>query len=218
MEVNLIVDDRERKVFDHLANVFSTENTIRSSGRITYDIERLDVADYQVRINGKIVAIIERKSLDDYAASIKDGRTSNKDKLIAMREQTGCKVYYIIEGALEPSYTREFSGIKFSSILSSIRRLEILHDFHILYALHPRSMCKSLKFLCEVYSRLDIDTQTIMGTAEAITKSKPDQQTVENNQLLKIWASIPGISKYQLKYLRENSPFEIFWTKTWIWK
>lgn len=66
-----------------------------------------------------ILEIFERKTLADYAASFKDGRHANKEKLLNMRSVTGCNVYYIVEGpCLAP--TDKIGGIKYSSIEASM--------------------------------------------------------------------------------------------------
>lgn len=64
-------------------------------------VEQMTVGDYAVvGPEGNMLAIFERKSLLDAAASLRDGRWANRDKLYQLREQTGCAVLFIIEGSI----------------------------------------------------------------------------------------------------------------------
>lgn len=117
--VKLIIDARERNVLRHTTELAAAK----------YEIKTITVGDYAL-INentNEIMAIIERKSLEDYAASIKDGRHSNKEKLIDLREKTGCRIIYIIEGPAFPAGGELFGRIPYSHIESSIFHL-ILRD------------------------------------------------------------------------------------------
>ena len=66
---------------------------------ISVRAETITTGDYVVvSPTNEYLAVIERKSLDDYAASIKDGRIRNTQKLVELRRKTGCKIIYLIEG------------------------------------------------------------------------------------------------------------------------
>lgn len=188
MNITLLVDDREKKIFPELKTVFLEANTFKASGCISYDIRRLETADYIIESDGNILAAIERKTLKDYAASIKDGRHENKGNLVKL----GCKIYYIVEGAFEPQYSTQYEGMNYSSILSSIRRLEIIDNIHVIRTSSGLKTMQQLRFLCEVFSRMD--APAILGTSEAIAASRPDEDTVASQQIIAVWKSLPGIS------------------------
>src|SRR5882762_5214242 len=88
----LIIDTRESAVSCH-KDAFTM---------ITTEIAQIAVGDYAIlRQFGEqetIIAIFERKTYPDYGASLKDGRHQNKDKLLALRRKTNCRVFYIMEG------------------------------------------------------------------------------------------------------------------------
>jgi len=123
----LIIDNREKNVIRH-ADILA---------RVAYTREQLTVGDYVVTYTGldgieKIFAVIERKSLEDYAASFKDGRSDNKNKLLQLRDATKCKIFYIIEGNAYPRPNETFGRIPYYHIQSSIFHLQVEHDIMII--------------------------------------------------------------------------------------
>lgn len=118
----LIVDTRERNVLRH-AKEFED---------VSYEVKQITTADYVVTCGNNIVAAIERKSLEDYAASIKDGRSDNKKKLIELRKKTGCALIYIIEGDAFPRPNACYGNIPYKFIESSIFHLTVRDRITIL--------------------------------------------------------------------------------------
>lgn len=113
-DCTLVCDTREKNVLRHEKEF---ENT-------SIEIKQITTGDYVVLTpTGNILAVIERKSLEDYAASLKDGRCDNKQKLLMLRQQTGCRILYIIEGPAFPAPNDYFGNIAYKNIESSIFRL-----------------------------------------------------------------------------------------------
>lgn len=110
--LKLIIDARERHVLRH-----------PEISAIPHVVKQITVGDYALVHGTRIVAIFERKTYEDYAASFKDGRHTNKAKLIELRQQTGCRIIYIIEGKAFPRPDEYFSNIKYLNIESSIFHL-----------------------------------------------------------------------------------------------
>ena len=137
MAATLIIDDRERNVVRHERAFATTQHVIK----------RLIIGDYAIVSNADtILATIERKSLSDYGASLKDGRHDNKEKLIELRETTGCRIIYIIEGPEFPSTSSVFGGIPYGVIEGSMFRLMMRDNIMIMR------------------------TQDTLGTAEALAR------------------------------------------------
>jgi ERCC4-type nuclease len=111
----LIADHREHAVLKH-AKEFENVNL---------KVKQITVGDYVLCCNWNVVCVIERKSLEDYAASIKDGRADNKEKMLKLREETGCTVMYIIEGPEFPKPNDMYGGIPWKYIESSIFHLQV---------------------------------------------------------------------------------------------
>lgn len=108
MKLTLLTDSRERSLFEYLDNYdFITKAT-------------LTTADYAFITEDSVLEIFERKSLKDYADSFKDGRHDNKNKLLSMREKTGCNIYYVVEGIAPEDYSEKINGIPYSSIEASM--------------------------------------------------------------------------------------------------
>lgn len=124
----LIIDERERKI-----HAFT--NILKD---IDYEVKTINVGDYSLyRQTGdqiKVIAQFERKTLEDFAASFKDGRAMNKEKLITFREETGCKIIYIIEGEHETSPDTYYGNIAYKNIESSIFHLMVRDNFNVIWS------------------------------------------------------------------------------------
>lgn len=113
--MKLIIDSRESNVIRHSVEWKN----------ITYEvINNQTTADYViVDEKNNVLVVIERKSLEDFAASLKDGRSDNIGKLTKMREATGCRIVYIIEGPQSPNPTDLFGNTPYYNIESHIFHL-----------------------------------------------------------------------------------------------
>ena len=92
MTIRLFVDSREASVIAILRDLCA------------FETQNLDVGDFIICENDPThpFIIIERKTLDDLKSSIFDGRyREQKQRLMAMRNETNCHISYIIEGKCE---------------------------------------------------------------------------------------------------------------------
>ena len=103
--VYLIADQRERAVIPFLDDALQAH---------AYVVKTINSGDYLVCTRGpggpRVLAVIERKSLEDYAASFKDGRHANMEKLYALRSRSGCQVFLILEGPAFPVQQHQHLG------------------------------------------------------------------------------------------------------------
>ena len=162
----LIADARERNVLRH-------KNELAA---IKLEIKQITTADYVVIAPGSpdtILAVIERKSLDDYGASIKDGRHLNKEKLVAMRDKTGCKIVYIIEGPAFPKPTDRFGGIPYKHIQSSMFHLMIRENAVVIFTRDTLHTATTL-----VDFVLSMDTLLKRGYVGGVAPSAPIDELV----------------------------------------
>ncbi len=112
----LMIDHREKLVTQYKEEM----------SQINHTMTMLTTGDYCVLSpRGKILAIIERKTYNDFSASFKDGRSENVNKLIKLREQTGCTIMFIIEGKEFPDPQTLFANIPYRNIESSIFHMMI---------------------------------------------------------------------------------------------
>lgn len=172
----LIIDARERNVTRH-AKEF--EN-------ITYEIKQITTADYVVVTpNNNVLVAIERKSLEDYAASLKDGRTDNISKLIKMREETGCRIMYIIEGPPCPPPDAFFGNIAYKNIESSMFHLMIRDGVS---CIQTRDTLDTAKTLARLVLSMDTLIKACIGARIEATKqvqplaNKPLDEVVAREQ------------------------------------
>lgn len=129
----LVADNRERSVFNTLE--LEMKLAAEEGKPIDYELKTLTVGDYAIIENRteRLIAIFERKTLEkDFPASIKDGRYANKEKMIKAREKSNCRLYYLVEGPLNPPPTKKFSYIPYAIIESAIIHLEMRDGFHII--------------------------------------------------------------------------------------
>jgi ERCC4-type nuclease len=226
MSIVLTVDYREKAVFDAIGRQQLEPSAFKESIGIRVVYKTLPIGDYLIsytektdeiektegiegtdeierieRIEGTddscgILAVIERKSFADYAASIKDGRHENVNKLISLRESTKCDVFYLVEGTPNPALSKQFGRMDYKVILGSMRRLQILKNISIIESKNIQTTARELFFLCEVYSGLILadkikrDNVSFSGAMEA---SMPSKEDVMRRKLIATWKTLPGI-------------------------
>ena len=120
-DVYLVADTRERAVHPFL------ETEVQDHEWAT---RQVNTGDYLIcrraRAAGAepaILACIERKTYEDFAASFKDGRYENVQKMRDLRARTGCALYFFVEGPAFPNPNRRFARIPYSSILAAMTKL-----------------------------------------------------------------------------------------------
>lgn len=185
--IKFYYDTRERAIEDNIIAEFSKpHNFAVTKGTIELVKEQLDVADYLIVLDGKLAAVIERKTLKDYSASFKDGRSANKAKLINARNTSGCQIYYVVEGAINPDFHTEYAGIKYQNILASTNDLMIRDNIFVLRTIDATHTCKTLKMLCESYLRLqqkEAKKVSAEFAAETTTISDINDETINTNSV-----------------------------------
>ena len=147
MKVKLIIDDRERSIFPYLETELYN---------INYVVKRINVGDYSIiNSDNKILACFERKSLEDFSASIKDGRYSNKEGMIELRNKTGCRLFYIVEGDAYPKPNKTYGNIPYKYIESAIFHLMMRDGFYIIETNNILHTAQKLSRMVESIERLD---------------------------------------------------------------
>lgn len=120
----LLIDNRERKVYEgHLDRL----------AVVDYELLNLPTGDYIVTSSdNRPVAIIERKTYPDFAASLSDGRMSNREKMYAFREKFSCQVILLIEGEANPRH-ETVGGVGYANIRACIDHMMLRDDVHVVY-------------------------------------------------------------------------------------
>jgi len=148
-DIYLIVDTRERGVIP-----FVEDSLGRAPGAVPLNfahvVGQVNTGDYLIcrrGVNGGkpiVLAVIERKTHVDFAASFKDGRYENLNKMLAMRAATGCQLYYFVEGPAFPEPTRRFARIPFANIKAAEVDLQVVHKVFVVLTKDEQHTAASL--------------------------------------------------------------------------
>jgi hypothetical protein len=209
--IKLVADDRERLVIPHLYE------RVRDLGRneIELNVCRIQIGDYAIHQDGQILFSFERKSWSDMAASIKDGRKANIEKLITLRESVGCKLIYLIEGKARYAPDKKFGNIAFRNLQAHLDHSIVAHNIHVIYsdspcdtALRLVQFIRNYLSLPPIQPRLEqinnsvIDDVTPFVVDPNVASTTEDVLNVLNTVAPKtdlrviydIWCCIPGIT------------------------
>lgn len=205
--LELIVDNRERLVHPAINAAFMLDPIFRDRHTPAVILEQMTVGDYIIQLNKRPVAVIERKTLADFAASLKDGRDANTDKLFALAGQyERCDVFFIIEGKLGSGMETQVGHIPYKNILAAIRLLQIRRGVQLIHSKDVNDTALQLKFLCEVYSGMFIKGElTIEGASreDALDSIKPSEEEEISRTRVKMWATLKGVSLASAPYYLE---------------
>jgi len=216
----LYVDDRERSLHPALRAAISHEMLV---------FKRLERGDLAIGTETKLYAIFERKTLADYGASIHDGRTKNKQKMLDVRAATGCHVYYVIEGPLRPSATSEYGGTLWSSIKSSITHLMTEYGIMILrtankeetatemaelmasYAARPPSSeAGPVNVVTDAASAYEVNLgAVVVGRSDEVAMLNVRAQKTQLDRRVELWSSLTGFGTRTALRLAEFKPIEV---------
>lgn len=210
--VSLIIDDREQAIIPLVeANIENYLDKSIDTAPIITKIKRFNVGDYLIVCGKKLLAVIERKTLSDYSASFKDGRHLNKEKLLKIRELTGCDLYYFIEGDIKPKLTTKYANIPYKSILTSVNNLTIRDKIYVKRTTDKKHTIEELGYLTYCYAKLLPELVGIKdGGVEELDKIKLTPEQIMAKSIRKAWTSISFVSdaiavslmsKYKIKNL-----------------
>lgn len=194
---HLIIDTRERNVTRH-AHEFEG---------INYEIKQITTADYVITYGDSIVTAFERKSLEDFAASIKDGRSDNKKKLLELRKKTGCAIVYIIEGDPFPRPTECYGNIPYRFIESSIFHLMVRDNITVLRTQDTlgtaSALARFVQSMNTLVPKMDLNERKKNGGFPAddavteinITEELTRKHVRSDHEIAReLWSCFPGIS------------------------
>jgi ERCC4-type nuclease len=210
--VILFCDTRERAIQDSITAEFSKPpNFAKTKGEMVCEVKQVPVGDYAIEVEGQLMAVIERKTLKDYGASFKDNRHANKAKLINARNMSDCKIYYVIEGPLNPDYDSEFAGIKYKNILASIHDLMIKDGIFILRTQDGPHTARELRMLCESYIRTSLSEEaptarSVISYDEVLAGAKLTAEEKLTKCRIEAWRSMPGVGNPTAIYLATQYP------------
>ncbi len=187
--MELICDKRETKVLAHAKDLSAVKAEFLTVGDFILGIRRGETFIPLV--------IVERKTWSDLAASVKDGRIKNIEKLRKFREETGARIAYLLEGTPPRNPAALVDGIPLKNLRAHLDHL-LFRDGII--ELHSLSAADSLRRLLEFLSNLkkygeeraaasDPDSEKDGVAAAKVRRALTDEEVHD-----KIWATFDGIS------------------------
>lgn len=187
----LIIDTRERLVTRHQKEL----------AEINHEIIQITTADYVITRGDKIIVAIERKTLEDFAASLKDGRSDNKNKLFKLRDDTNCRIVYIVEGPAFPSPSETFGRIPYFAIESSIFHLMLRDGVTVLRTRDTLGTIQTLGRMIKSINNLQAPIDLTVGGVEPqkpvadIKKTLTQTISKTDHEICReMWSSFGGIS------------------------
>lgn len=191
--MKLIIDDREQKIIPFFQQDLDFE----------VEIKRIHIGDYAItEENDNVLFIFERKTWEDLASSIKDGRKNNVEKLLALRTETNCKIFYLIEGKSRYPLDKKFCRIPFKNLQSHLDHLIVRDNIHVIYSLNNEDTSNRLKeFIMNYLTIKETNSNSIQGGSEMLTKTIPKSDL---SILYDIWRCIPNITDKTTTLFLEN--------------
>lgn len=186
MSVEIIIDDRETAVIPFF-NEFPNPSA-------QFKVERINFGDYAVMYDDKILIIIERKTWKDLSASIKDGRKHNIEKLKKIRSDTGCQIFYLIEGNPIPKSTTKFARIPHKNLQAHLDHLILRDNVRVIYSKNQKGTVFRIFELVRNYLSIQPPLINLVEAAGGVEQLKKQVVSEEAN-IYKLWCAIPNITE-----------------------
>lgn len=167
--MQVIADDRERTLCD-MVRIACEEL------KVGFEIKRVEVGDFAIFMGDKLVMCCERKTWKDLAASMRDGRKHNVNKLIELRRITGCKLFYLIEGKSYMDPKLCISAIPFKNLMAHLDHLAIRDDIHIIHVSNAMEMSYRIAYLAINYLSIKRGSSSVTGGQANQSDNKDDEQ------------------------------------------
>ncbi len=190
--MKLIIDDRERCVIPFFKNEYDG---------IEIEIKRINIGDYAIFDGTQLLFIIERKTWKDLAASIVDGRKENINKLLLAREETNCKIVYLIEGKARHAASKKFNRIPYKNLQAHLDHLIMRDNIYIIYSNNLEDTAERLIEFTNNYAPLKKNEPPAIISRPSATggeeKSFSLTQKFTKSELeitYAVWRCVPGIT------------------------
>lgn len=219
----LVVDSREQAIYPYM------DGEIHKFGQaIEWVRDVLDAGDYAIidKVNGRTLAVFERKTLPDFAASFRDNRINNREKMIALRNQCGCRLAFLVETKEIPSPDTPIGKYgthktTYGNIESSIFHMFVRDQISTFFTKSTSDtiqflfrFMKSMATLLKKCKLSDIHPQITSGDSEPQSSESTVKQVVKNlttktektepDIVKNIWRQIRGVADSTVGILMEN--------------
>nr|CAD7112275.1 EP364R CDS [African swine fever virus] len=180
----LVADHREHHVIPFLkTDLHHIYQNPTQKKQISLEIKQLFTGDYLIcKSPSTILACIERKTYKDFAASLKDGRYKNRQKMLSLREQTKCQLYFFVEGPAFPNPQKKINHVTYASIITAMTHL-MVRD-HI-FVIQTKNEAHSSQKLVQLFYAFSKEMVCVVPTSLTPT---------DEELCIKLWSSLSGIS------------------------
>ncbi|QII88581.1 pEP364R [African swine fever virus] len=180
----LVADHREHHVIPFLKTDFHHmhQNPIQKNQALL-EIKQLFTGDYLIcKSPSTILACIERKTYKDFAASLKDGRYKNRQKMLSLREQTNCQLYFFVEGPAFPNPQKKINHVAYASIITAMTHLMVRDH---MFVIQTKNEAHSSQKLVQLFYAFSKEMVCVVPTSLTPT---------DEELCIKLWSSLSGIS------------------------
>ncbi len=182
--MNLIIDNRERKIIKELENKIPNE----------YDLQNLDVGDFLYKINDNPYMIIERKTVDDLSSSIKDGRYKEQKIRLINEKNKNIIILLLIEGNIDI----KTGGIPKSTLNSVVINSMVRDGIYVYNSKDINDTCNTIIKIKKLIEKNGIQLfkpiiNNSVDYVSCIKKNKKENMTPKVCYLNQL-SQIPGVS------------------------
>ena len=185
-KIKIIIDDREQSIIPFFNGYDIPDN-------MEVCVRRVNVGDYNVVYKGNVLFSIERKTWKDLASSIKDGRKNNINKMVELRKNTGCSLFYLIEGNPVPSRDSKFCRIPYKNLRSHLDHLMFRDNVFTIHSKSQKNTVFRIIQLIENY--ISIKPCPLLAFDEIKDDTVFNIKIDEDAVIYKIWSCIPNITE-----------------------
>lgn len=197
--MEIILDDREHKLAAHAGDQVATKRL--TVGDILIGCRRADDTFCPL-------VVVERKTWPDLAASLKDGRAGNVEKLRAYRDETGAKIAYLVEGSAPARPDRaEFGGIAYRNLRAHLDHLLFTDSIIELHSTGPRD---SMRRLVEFAAHLERFIPAVAAGQDGVALAMQKRELAPEQVSDRIWGAVKGISHASARAFREYKIARLF--------
>lgn len=151
--------------------------------------KQLKVADFAICENDSIVVAFERKTWRDLSDTIKSAdRSANNQKLIDLKAEIGCKIFYVIEGKPPKDGAR---GVPIKNMRRYLDTRIFRDNFHVEYTRNHEETAQLLVRIAGYFHDHPSDGVLSGGNSSLLYQIKAKEPAVIYEQM---WLNLPGVT------------------------
>lgn len=174
-----------------------------------HEVKQLQIGDIAIVSDSEsVLALIERKTIADLAASLKDGRWhEQKQRLHQQRDDTGCRLIYVIEGSFTFNEQAMMYGLSNKALISMLMKAMFKEHIHVVFT---STIVETGDFIKGLARRIGDWPASIEPLAsidkhqDAVIKAKKKDNITGATVFIMQLCAIPGISMKKANAICEH--------------